>query len=127
MINDVVSCDRRTWRGPGSTTSTSWKLLRSCRTERLRAEPPPTWVGSTQLEGENVNLCVSVSVVSVCWINKETSSCCIISLRLIMTRRRRWSCAVTLEDKEATTSRRREVDFFSRAEEEDKHVPKRKK
>lgn len=48
----VKACDcspviPRTWSGRTSTTSTSWKSLRSSRTERRRAAPPPTWVGSS--------------------------------------------------------------------------------
>lgn len=53
--HSVEACDKgacspvipRTWSERISTTSTSWKSLRSSRTERRRAGLPPTWVGSS--------------------------------------------------------------------------------
>lgn len=52
--HSVKPCDKRdcspviprTWSARISTTSTSWKSLRSSRTGRRRAALPPTWVGS---------------------------------------------------------------------------------
>lgn len=41
----------RTWSEHTSTTSTSWKSLRSSRTEQRRAALPPTWVGSSGKTG----------------------------------------------------------------------------
>lgn len=49
-IDNNLHAVPRTWREPVSTTSTNWKSVRSCRTEQLRAEPRPTWVGLSNHE-----------------------------------------------------------------------------
>ncbi len=74
MLNNEHECViTRIWRERVSTTSTSWKSLRSCRTAQLRDEPPPTSVSSWHrcvclMEG--MEMCVSV-FCRLCYIHMD--------------------------------------------------------